>query len=215
MIYQNFIGIDISKLTFDAALLSAADCKLERVLHKKFNQTTSGYEEFRKWLATSNVLLDLSTLICMEFTGIYNAPILTFLNEQKAAVWVEMAVKIKQSNGFGRSNNDKTDSVKIAKYAFRFQNDCVLYKAVSETISTIKDFIGQRDRIVNAITTLTTPIKELKEVGCDKASKRMGDMQLKAIKELEKAKFKIETEIENLIKSDTDLKNKVDRVKNN
>lgn len=68
---KNFIGIDISKTWFDAAVIKADHPA--QSMHSQFAQTPEGFKKLVTWLQRQNVVLDSETLFCMEYTGIYNA----------------------------------------------------------------------------------------------------------------------------------------------
>jgi len=209
---KHFVGVDISKLTFDVALLKPLGNKEGAIAHHQFKQTAAGFAEMKEWLQKQGVLLDDETLFCMEFTGIYNAPLVNYLSKEKALVWVEMAVRIKKSEGFSRSGNDKTDAIKIARYAFRYQENKQLWTPTDDSLSQIRHLIAQRDRIVDAISALTVPVNELKEVGCLMEAKQMESLQKVAIKKLDESKENIEAAILKLVNKDSNLSSKVDRV---
>ena len=87
-VFKNFVGIDISKTWFDAALISSSD--LSTLIHQQFLQTTEGYSKMQAWLQQQDVSLDEETLFCMEYTGIYNTRLVGYLAKQQARLWVEM-----------------------------------------------------------------------------------------------------------------------------
>ncbi len=94
--FKAFTGIDISKKSFDAALLFSETGVLH---HHCFSQTREGFKSFEQWLKSHEVTLS-ETLICMEHTGLYTNGIIDFLVDRKANLWVEMAIKIKRSMAF-------------------------------------------------------------------------------------------------------------------
>lgn len=59
------LGIDISKATFDVALLNN-----NKVKTKKFNNTVKGFSELKQWLNNKEVA---TAHVCMEATGGYEA----------------------------------------------------------------------------------------------------------------------------------------------
>ena len=207
---QNFIGVDISKKVFDVALLVNAD--LTRVVHEQFEQCEKGFACMQSWLLQHGVTIGEHTLFCMENTGVYNYRLIEFLNSQKAQVWVEMAIRIKRSQGFERASNDKTDAIKIAQYAFRHQDKIKLWTPSDEHLAQIKNLITQRDRIVGCLTRLTVPVEELKQAGCVAMARQMEALQKTAIKNLEKAKDKIEVAIQKQIAADAAFVHKVQRI---
>ena len=76
--FKTFTGIDISKKTFDAALIFP---QTGAIHHQCFDQTKQGFKAFIKWLQSHQVILQ-DTLICMEHTGLYTNGIINFLVDQ-------------------------------------------------------------------------------------------------------------------------------------
>lgn len=208
---KNFVGIDISKPFFDVALLKAN--QFNQIVHHQFEQSIQGFTEMNNWLKEQDVLLDEETLFCMEFTGIYNTGLVNYLCSKSALLWVEMAVKIKKSEGFERGSNDKSDAVKIARYAFRYQDKKQLWGPSDKNLEKIKHLIAQRDRIVDSITRLTVPIKELKQIGCKDQAHQMEKLQKTVIRNLDKALKDIDAAIDKIVQENTDFSHKVGRVK--
>lgn len=207
---KNFVGIDISKQTFDAALLQPG--QPDTVVHCRFQQTEKGFDEMKEWLQQQGVLLNEDTLFCMEYTGIYNTGLVDFLCTRQAQVWVEMAIRIKKSEGFERGSNDKTDAIKIAYYAFRYQDRKKLWTPTDEHLGQIKNLIAQRDRVVDSISQLIVPVNELKQSGSVGTAKQMENLQKSVIKSLKATQLKIEKAIINLVAADEKLSHKVQLV---
>lgn len=196
--FKAFTGIDISKKTFDAALVFPGTVGAH---HQCFPQTEEGFAAFIKWLESYGIILQ-DTLICMEHTGLYTNGIIRFLVGLKAHLWVEMAIKIKRSMGLQRGTDDKASSITIAEYAMRFTDRARLWKPVDTQIYRLRDLISQRDRIVNAIKQLSVPVEEMKQCGAAKEARDLERLQQPAINGLEKAKEKIEASINDFIASD-------------
>ncbi len=207
---KNFIGIDISKTWFDVALIKANHPN--ESMHHQFPQSADGFKKMVIWLQQLGVLLNAETLFCMEYTGIYNAGLVNFLVEQKAQTWVEMPLRIKRSAGFERGSDDKTCAIKIAGYAFRYQDKMQLWRPVDSSIEKIKNLIAQRDRVMNAITQLTVPVKELSECGCNKDAKELEKLQRSPLKALQKTKEAIEQLIIKTVKQDAEITKKIQQV---
>jgi len=206
-LFKNFIGVDISKTWFDAALVKADDPSI--VLHEKFTQKPEGFKKMQAWLQKHNVLLDEQTLFCMEYTGIYNTGLVHYLVKAKAAVWVEMPLKIKKAGGFERGTDDKAAAVKIAWYALRYKDQVKLWQPIDRNIEAIKNLIAQRDRIVNTINLLIVPVNELKECGCEEDAKTLEKLQKAPVAALHKSKLAIEASIAKIIQQDEQLNIKV------
>ncbi len=196
--FKAFTGIDISKKTFDAALILPGTGVVH---HQCFNQTQEGFMAFIKWLESHQITLQ-ATLVCMEHTGLYTNRIIRFLISLNANLWVEMAIKIKRSMGLQRGTDDKASSITIAEYAMRFTDRARAWKPVDTQLFRLRDMVAQRDRIVNSLKQLTVPIEEMKECGAAKEAKDLERLQKPAINGLKKAKEKIESSINDFIASE-------------
>ena len=209
-LFKNFIGIDISKKWFDAAVILFSDPSL--VIHHQFVQNREGYKKMVEWLDQQGVLVDDQTLFCMEFTGLYNTGLVNYLVESNAMIWVEMALRIKKAGGFERGVDDKSAAAKIASYALRYQDKVKLWQPLDSSIERIKNLIAQRDRIVDSIKQLTVPVNELMECGCGPEAKSQEKLQRPAIAALKRSQAAIETMIAKTVQQDEELSIKVKRV---
>lgn len=77
-----YLGIDISKLNFDAALLETSTSKPNKPKHKAFPNTPAGFERLAQWLADNKVHA------CMEATNTYGDALARFLYERGHTVSV-------------------------------------------------------------------------------------------------------------------------------
>lgn len=209
-LFKNFVGIDISKTWFDAALIKVNQSSL--VLHHRFSQTFEGYNKMKQWLGQQQVSIDEETLFCMEYTGLYNTGLVHYLVKENASLWVEMALRVKKTGGLERGGDDKAAAVKIAWYALRYQDSVKLWKPVDTSIERIKNLIAQRDRIINSITHLSVPVNELKECGCREEALIMEKLQKPVMTGLQKSKLAIEALITKTVQQDEELNAKVKRV---
>lgn len=206
-LFKNFVGVDISKTWFDAALITVADPA--KIIHQQFSQTPDGYKKMQQWLQQYDVSLNEDTLFCMEYTGIYNTGLVNYLVEQYAHLWVEMPLRIKRAGGLERGSDDKSAAFKIAWYALRYHDQAKLWKPADSSIEKIKHLITQRERIITSIKHLSVPVEELKQCGCQQQAKMMDKLQQPAIKALQKTKQGIEALITKTIKQDEELNNKI------
>jgi transposase len=204
---KNFVGIDVSKLWFDAALIKAN--APQKVVHQQFMQSPEGFKKMKEWLITHDAEMSDETLFCMEHTGLYSTGLINYLILHKAQVWVEMPLKIKKAEGFERGSNDKTASVKIARYAMRYQENIKLWQPVDSSLEKIKNLMVQRERIISCINQLIVPVKELKDCGCDREAKELEGLQKPSVTALQKAKTKIEALIIKTVHLDEQIARKV------
>ena len=204
---KNFVGIDISKLWFDAAVIKADNPS--QIIHQQFVQTKEGFKKMQEWLLLYEVRTDDETLFCMENTGLYNTGLVSYLVKFKAQLWVEMPLRIKKAGGFERGSDDKTASIKIAWYAMRYQDNVKLWQPADSNMEKIKNLITQRDRIINAVTQLSVPVKELKDCGCEAEAKQMEKVQKSALTALQKTKMNIEVLITKTVQQDEQISKKL------
>ena len=105
---KNYIGIDISKLSFDVAIKNEKG----KYLHYKFS---NDYEGFSKFIQ----LLNFENDVCvMEASGPYYLKLSTYLFDQKISVCVVNPLVIRRFSQMRmtRTKTDKKDAVIIAEY---------------------------------------------------------------------------------------------------
>src|SRR5688572_12960945 len=112
--FVHFVGIDISKEYFDAALIWQGN-KNQMIL-QRFENNEKGIKAFLRWLYQNKAAL-ADILFCMEHTGIYCKPLMRCLITEGASLWMEMSFRIIRSLGIQRGKNDKLDACRIALYA--------------------------------------------------------------------------------------------------
>lgn len=208
--FKTFVGIDISKKTFDAALLQPRDHAT--AIHHSFDQNPQGYNDFICWLKSNDVIIGSDVLICFEHTGIYINGFVNFLLSLNACVWVEMALKIKKCMGLQRGSNDKLASINIALYAYRYKDEVKLWKPIDPTLEQLKNIITQRDRIILSISQLTVPLNELETCGNKQQASELKRLQSKALKGLKDSLACIEKAIDSYIRKDEIIHQKINLV---
>jgi transposase len=168
--FKSFIGIDVSKHTFDATKIVTSDASLAQ--HKEFKQTPKGIEAFLFW-AMQGSSVESDILICLEHTGLYIHGLMDQLSATQFGVWVEMPLRIKRCIGLQRGGNDKLSSLLIAQYALRYQDGFKQWTYEDAFIQKLRHFTAQRQRLLRSVKQLKVPVKELKEVGCIDIAKQM------------------------------------------
>jgi transposase len=203
MDFINFIGIDISKATFDFALIRLDD-QLNPVSEQASNNP-SGIVKLQEFIKRRNLDLD-KTLFCMEHTGIYCRLLSGYLTENNYHVWLEMPVQIIRSLGMQRGKNDRIDAVRIARYALMKREAAVLWQPPKEVLVQINDLLTLRERLIGSRKSLNQPIKEMRDAGFHDSAKLIGSRCSATLKALEKEIAQIEKDLDNLINKDSNLK---------
>ena len=203
MNFKNFIGIDISKGTFDLALIK--DNNLLVVASDDFPNSSSGIVQLEAFLKNQELNME-ETLFCMEHTGIYCRLLSHYLTECKYYVWLEMPVKIIRSLGLQRGKNDKIDAKRIAEYACLKKDKAVLWAPPREVVMKIHDLLTLRDRLIESRKSLKQPIKELIDTGFKDAANLVESRCKITLNAIDKEIKQIEKDLNDLINKDSNLK---------
>jgi transposase len=105
------LGIDISKLKFNACLINSAG----KLRHKLFPNTATGFVQLKEWLSKQGTQ---RAHVCLEATGTYGEPLALFLHEagQTVSVINPAAIKAFAQSRLSRTKTDKVDAELIARF---------------------------------------------------------------------------------------------------
>jgi len=153
--YLQFVGIDVSKDSFDVAVISK-DGKL--IFQDKFEMSKSGIDSFIDRLNGPFETI----LFAMEATGIYHLPLLHYLLEKGLKCIVVNPLLIKNSIGattLRKTKSDKKDALHIATFISKEFNS---FEPINELdIQTSKALVREREAISKEIATIKTKIKAI------------------------------------------------------
>lgn len=196
--FLHFIGIDISKKTFDVAILSQGT-----TTSHVFENTAKGIRAFYRLLRNRRIHLD-DILVCMEHTGVYGKLLISKLSEKQVAFCVEMAYQIQRSLGLQRGKSDRVDAVRIANYAAKNVADLKRYEPPAKILEQAKVLMKIREQLINSRSNLNKYPNELKNFDPELA--KLARKNTKRInKSLGDEIKKIDAEIQALILSDMKL----------
>jgi len=154
--YKQFIGIDISKDSFDVTLLTSSG-KIK--LQDKLTMDRDGFNTLLKHLSSYS---KEELLIAMEATGIYHLPLLSFLLENSFKCVVINPILIKSfigSTTLRKTKNDKKDASLIALFSLKSYQS--LHLASFDDIENIRPLIRERENLSKDIARLKTEIKAI------------------------------------------------------
>lgn len=105
------LGIDISKASFDVALLKGD----KRPKTDKFENTPTGFEELTQWLSAQGIE---QVHACLEATNIYGHGLATYLYHQHHSVSIVNPARVKgyAKSQLSRTKNDRADAGLIARF---------------------------------------------------------------------------------------------------
>jgi len=200
----HFVGIDVSKETFDLALIKDND--MSQITQKIFLNNVKGFKELHSWLKQQKVDYPES-LFCIEYTGYYSRLLSKFIIAKKGNLWMEMSLKIIRSLGIQRGKNDKIDARRIALFAHRNQQDykpCIPKRPIIEKLKTL---LMLRQKLINSKLSITIPVNELKRIDKPAGKEALAITSI-TLKALDKNLMTVEQQIDQLIASDEDLTEK-------
>jgi len=156
-----FIGIDISKQWFDAALYWSG---LEDALPgKRFDNKQKGFEAFLEWVNQQLIKHQVQGhwYVCMEHTGIYGLALAHFLEAKKTKVVMESPLRIKRSRGLQRGKTDPIDAKDIAIYAYEKHARIKVRPLPSPLLLRVQTLLSLRNRLVRYQQGLDVAASEL------------------------------------------------------
>jgi transposase len=195
-----FLGIDISKKKFDAALTIDGKQFHEAQIENTPAAIQLFFRDLKKQLSSLNRLT-----VCLEHTGIYCLPLLNFLVKHKIRVSVEPALQIKQSQGMTRGKNDQADAKRIALYALKNCENLRFWQPQRHCIQRLKALLVLRERMVKMKVQLEVPLHESREFVATSIFKQTLANCQKTIRALQSDIKGIEKEIDTLVSNDEQI----------
>lgn len=205
MNYSFFVGIDISKLWFDAAIRQPG--KPRYVRHQQFENSEKGFKNFLKWLRQNQVKDFSLVFVCMEHTGVYTIPICQFLGQQSIAYTLVPGAEITNSQGITRGKSDKLDAKRIAAYALKNREEIRVHTLPNEAIRTLKTLLSYRDRLVKARHGFMISSKEIQAFETETVVNSILDDSQQMINQCSDQIKAIEKQIDAFIESNPELHN--------
>ena len=156
---KQFVGIDVSKDTLDFTVVINGKAvshycilnntrEIKSVVNKILKAFGGSYEE---------------TIFCMEHTGLYNLPLVKWLQANSCKTWIESGVHIRRTLGLVRGKSDKVDSFRIAMFAYTNRDHIKLWVPPRKVIERLGALLSQRNRMMKARKQLVTANSEQKK----------------------------------------------------
>ncbi len=196
-----FLGIDISKKKFDAALTLDGSNVHELGMPNSASAIRVAFQALKDKFGFSYEHL----VVCIEHTGIYCQHLLDFVVEQRIKLCMEPALQIKQSQGIVRGKSDRVDAKRIAAYAFKNREQLKFWSPQRQVVQKLKALLVVRERLVRAKVQLQTPLNESQEFIEGSICKTMAKCCKNTLKALSEDIDKIEHEIDVLLSQDQSL----------
>jgi transposase len=206
-----FIGIDIAKLTFEAAFIQST--AISSTGSKSFTNDKKGFRNLIKWIKNIN-LHQQEWVFCFEHTGIYAFHFCCFLEDNNLDYCYESALKINRSLGIiKRQKSDRADAIDIAKYLYQKRDDLEYYKLPSRSVQKLKALISLRRRMLKQKIGMSVSSSEIAAFSDKQTARIIKQESNKIINKFEKQIEKIDEQIVNLMNADPELSEKYNLVR--
>jgi len=197
MVFNYFLGIDISKKTLDAALLSK---EKGLSVQAKITNDKAGFKELNTWLRQHKVPLS-ELLVCAEHTGIYGYDIQLWLESKSISYAFVPALEIQKSIGLQRGKNDLVDAMRIAGYAYLRRDSITLSKRPADEIIQLKILLGERKMYVRNRAGMMARKDSMAKYESKESRKR----REQAIGKFQDYIDSLESQMEEIVKSNEDI----------
>lgn len=204
--YKHFIGADIGKETLAICVIEEAE---NRLLECSVTNTKAGIQTLLDKLQKLPGFSLQTALMCMEHTGIYCQPMVSFFYPLGTALWLQSAVQIKQSLGVKRGKTDKADARSIATYCLRHQKDLRLFSLTDSVLARVRQLASQRERLMEMAKQLTDIAQDYKAMGLLDELKLHQQTSESVVLALKKQIAQVDKQIDLEIKADAGLQTRV------
>jgi len=177
---------------------------------RKWRKTYASSEV--RWIKKNISCVKEEFLLAFEHTGLYSQPLSLFLSENEYSYIMVPGLEIKRSLGITRGKTDKIDAKRIALYAYRRKNEITPYVLESKEITEIKRLLSLREKLVSQRAGYKATLGEYKDFITRKNNEILFSVHEKLIKELTKQIEKIETNLDDIVKSNDKLKKQFDLI---
>lgn len=180
-IYSDYLGIDISKETFDVINKEGK--------HSRYCNNNKGFLRFHK-------VIPKGSLCVMEVTGIYHLCLAKFLYSKGIVVSVVNPLRIKRFSQMHlrRNKTDKADAQIISLYAQK--QELELWKPAPQVIEQSKDIYQIMEQYIEFRAGLKNKLDALKSKG---APKRLIESIISQIDHITGSINELQTELDKLI----------------
>jgi len=156
--FRWFLGIDVSKETFDACCIPSRG---ERLFNLSASMDRKGFEELIKQLSALSIPRE-SVLVGMESTACYHVTLYSFLISLGYTVMVMNPLLISNfvKLQLRKTKTDKKDASVIAQFLL-LNRDSFCQTLVSSDFSELRELSRQRESLVDQMSSIKSEIKRL------------------------------------------------------
>jgi len=202
---KSYLGIDVSKLTFDVSLIVVNKGQKQPIVSNKFNNDAPGLLSFKAWLDDHQVTFNANSLLVIENTGIYHRLIWNFCTTHLLPIFIGNAADLKWSFGIARGKNDKVDSMRLCDYAYKNYEDIKPTTGLNKALITLKDLLSNRSKLLKLKNAIRQTLNELKASNDKITQSLMVNLNKAALDGLKKSLKQIDAELLKIVKQDQSI----------
>jgi transposase len=205
------VGLDISSKKIDASIcVIDQDQSIKYKSSCSFSNTKTDFLKLSHWINKWSVDKSIPVVVCMEATGVYHENCAYYLSNNSfhlSIVLPNKAKKYLQSLGL-KSKNDKIDAKGLARMGA--EQKLSLWTRPADVYVKLRSLTRQYQSIQETITAEKNKLhaEELSAISSKEVIKQIRSL----IRFLENQKIKIEHAISSCIKSDKEIKFKIDNI---
>lgn len=200
-----FLGMDVSKLWVDIAVMKVVDHCKEPLVTEHFDNDQKGMKAMDQWLKKMGVGFNENTLLVIENTGVYHRIVWEYCSNNKLPVNIGNAAHIKWSLGLVRGKNDKIDSERLCVYAFKNAEELKAAPTLNPVILKLKDLMTSRSMLLESFTKTKVYLNELKKSNSEEIHAVMMKAHQPAIEGLKQSLKCVQQEIKKIITDHLDI----------
>lgn len=196
-----FVGIDVSKKTFDAVIYNEKSAKTGEIRHNKFFNNAEGFTSFLSWALSEMHVRRSSVVVGMEDTGIYSYDLRVFLESAGVDYCSFNALRIGLDMGAVRGKDDRTDAWRIARYTYQNRDTLRFSKLACATVLKLKELSSERARLVRQLAMNKAFVTDRK----DRVATAQTERAKKLIGYLKGLIAEVEAEMDGVLKQDAEV----------
>ena len=202
-----YLGMDVSKLWVDIAVLCVLNQVKQPMVTERFDNTTAGMKAMSKWLKKLKVSFDDNSLLVIENTGVYHRLVWEYCSAEGLPLYIGNATHIKWSFGIARGKNDKIDSQRLCSYAIKNADELKTTPVLNPVFLKLKDMMTARSRLLAQKNSMKVYLGELKLTNSKETQLIMEQAHKAAMEGIKESIKSVEKQIHQMIQQDEAISN--------
>lgn len=204
---MHYVGFDVSDDWLDVALLNSSG---ELIHEEQLPNEKKAVRKLVRSLVKDHGVNITQSLFCLEPTGHYSYALIEVLVAMKVPAWLAHPFHIKQVSSDLRGKSDKLDAIRIASYAYRYQDKARLITEDQIRFTELKQLIMKREQLVKDRSRVKAQLSHINKHMQRSLQKTFDSVDGALKKVLDKQLQRIEQLIERWIGSDPQIQQQYD-----